>query len=320
MTLAGAATQAIDVHQHLLGEPLVEALARRIAPPMLVRRRDGWTFKVAGEPDSVLAFEATDAELRREDLGEDGIDLALVALSTALGIESLPAEESVPLIEAHHQGIEALPAEFGGWGAVPLAEPEPDPGAVDLALDRGCVGISLPAAALIDPAAVERLHPLLARLERHDAPLFVHPGPVGGVSAPDAAHLPHWWPALTDYVAQMQAAWFAFLHVGRREHSRLRVLFAMLAGGAPLQLERYAARRGVPAPDPDPLVFYDISSYGPRMIGAIAEAVGATQLVYGSDRPVVDPRRLHLDPDLRRALVATNPTRLLNPDPKGALA
>jgi 6-methylsalicylate decarboxylase len=312
--------QTIDVHQHLLGEALVEALARRSEPPMLVPRRDGWTFKVAAEPDSVLTFAATDAELRREELGEDGIDRALVALSTALGIETLPAEESTLLIDAHHAGIEAMPPEFGGWGAVPLAEPELDPAAVDLALDRGCVGISLPAAALIDPAAVERLAPLLARLEQRDSPLFVHPGPVGGVPTPDAAHLPHWWPALTDYVAQMQAAWFAFLHAGRRAHPRLRVLFAMLAGGAPLQLERYAARRGVPAPGPDPLVFYDISSYGPRMIAAVADAVGAAQLVYGSDRPVVDPRRPHLDPDLRLALVATNPARLLNPDPKGALA
>ncbi|HEY2053245.1 MAG TPA: amidohydrolase family protein [Solirubrobacterales bacterium] len=317
-------TQTIDVHQHLLGEALVEALARRTEPPMLVRRRDGWTFKVAAEPDSVLTFEATDAGLRREDLGEDGIDRALVALSTALGIETLPAEESTLLIEAHHHGIEALPPEFGGWGAVPLAEA--DPADVDIALDRGCVGISLPATALVDPWAVERLEPLLARLEGRGAPLFVHPGPVGtvpgagGSAGADAARLPHWWPALTDYVAQMQAAWFAFLHAGRRAHPRLRVLFAMLAGGAPLHLERYAARRGVPAPDPDPLVFYDTSSYGPRMIAAVAETVGATQLVYGSDRPVVDPRRPRFDPDLRLALVATNPARLLNPDPKGALA
>jgi predicted TIM-barrel fold metal-dependent hydrolase len=315
--------EAIDVHQHLLGEALVEALARRTKPPMLVRRRDGWTFKVAAEPDSVLTFAATDAELRREELGEDGLDRALVALSTALGIETLPREESVALIGAHHEGIAALPPEFGGWGAVPLGGPELDPDDVDLALDHGCVGISLPAAALIDPAAVERLAPLLARLEQRDAPLFVHPGPVGGAvgeARADAAALPHWWPALTDYVAQMQAAWFAFLHAGRRAHPRLRVLFAMLAGGAPLHLERYAARRGVPAPDPDPLVFYDTSSYGPRMIGAVAAAVGPDRLVYGSDRPVVDPHRPRLDPDLHLALVATNPARLLNPDPKGALA
>jgi 6-methylsalicylate decarboxylase len=305
----------VDVHQHLLGEPLVEALARRSAAPALIRRREGWTFKVAAEPDSILTFEATDIELRRFDLETDGIDRALVALSTALGIESLPTEQAVPLIEAHHRGLEALPPEFGGWGAVPLAEP--DPADVDAALERGCVGITLPATALADPASVERLAPLLERLEVRGAPLFVHPGPV---AAPAAARLPHWWPALTDYVAQMEAAWFAFLHAGRPAHPRLRILFAMLAGAAPLQLERYAARRGVPAPDPDPLAFYDTSSYGPRLVGAMAEAVGASQLVYGSDRPVVEPRPAWPDPDLRRALVAANPARLLDPDPKGALA
>ena len=318
-TVATTGASTIDVHQHLLGEPLIEALAARTAAPMLVRGRDGWTFKVPAEPDSLLRFEAADADLRRDELAGDGVDRALVALSTALGIESLPAEESLPLIEAHHRGIEALPPEFAGWGAVPLREAEPEPSDVDAALDRGCVGVTLPASALAGPAAVERVGPLLERLEARDAPLFVHPGPVAA-SAADPARLPHWWPALTDYVAQMQAAWFAFLHAGRPAHPRLRVLFAMLAGGAPLQLERYAARRGVPAPDPDPLVFYDISGYGPRMIGAMAEAVGASQLVYGSDRPVVDPARGPLDPDLLTAFLTTNPDRLFDPDPKGALA
>jgi predicted TIM-barrel fold metal-dependent hydrolase len=350
MEIDGAHLDTVDVHQHLLGGPLVEALSRRTAAPRLIARREGWTFRVAAEPDSILATEATDAELRRADLEADGIDRALVALSTALGIETLPADDAAALIEAHHQSLEELPVEFRGWGAVSLADLDLDPAGIDAALDRGCVGITLPATALADPAGVERLGPLLVRLEERGAPLFVHPGPVvdpavigrtaagtspaaasraAAAACSAAARLPHWWPALTDYVAQMQAAWFAFLHAGRPSHPRLRVLFAMLAGGAPLQLERYAARRGVPAPDPDPLVFYDTSSYGPQMIGAMAAAVGAAQLVYGSDRPVVDPRVAdrHLawpDPDLRQALLAANPARLLNHesnhDPKGALA
>src|SRR6201995_1348623 len=160
--------ESIDVHQHLLGEPLIEALARRSAAPRLIARREGWTFRVAAEPDSILATEATDSELRRADLDADGIDRALVALSTALGIETLPEDEAVALIEAHHQGLEELPVEFRGWGAVPLAAPELDPATVDAALDRGCVGITLPAAALADPAAVERGAPLLARLQGRD--------------------------------------------------------------------------------------------------------------------------------------------------------
>jgi 6-methylsalicylate decarboxylase len=304
----------VDVHQHLLGEPLIEALARRTEAPALARHRDGWTFKLAGEPDSPLTFDATDAELRRSEIAADGVDRALVALSTALGIESLPAEEALPLLEAHHLGIEALPAEFGGWGAVQLEAP--DPAAVDAALDRGCVGITLPAPALGTPEALAAVAPLLARLEARGAPLFVHPGPV----AHAAAAIPAWWPALTDYVAQMQAAWFAFLDAGRAAHPRLRVLFAMLAGGAPLQLERYAVRSGSPVPAPDQLVFYDTSSYGPQMIGAMADAVGVSQLVFGSDRPVVDRSPTWPDPDFRVALLATNPDRLFNPQSKGALA
>lgn len=304
----------VDVHQHLLSEPLIEQLARRRQAPALVRGRDGWTFKVAGEPDSVLSFDATNVALRTVEMRREGVDRALVALSTALGIETLPAEESRPLLEAHHQGIEALPADFGGWGAVGLQVPDPDE--VDAAIARGCVGISLPATALATPAGLDRIGPLLGRLERLDAPLFVHPGPVSA-TGPAAASLPVWWPALTDYVAQMQAAWFSFLDAGRRSHPRLRVLFAMLAGGAPLQLERFAARGGSAPLAPDPLVFYDTSSYGPRMLGAMVDAVGGDQLVFGSDRPVVDARAPRPEAPLARALLNTNPQRLLNPKTEG---
>ena len=98
----------------------------------------------------------------------------------------------------------------------------------------------------------------------------------------------------------MQPAFLAFLGAGRAEHPELRVVFAMLAGLAPLHGERLAARGG---PDrhrpsePDPLVFYDTSSYGPLAIGALADAIGGPgQLLYGSDRPVVEPALLH-EPD-----------------------
>jgi hypothetical protein len=309
----------VDVHQHLLSEPLIAELARRERAPALVRRREGWTFRVTGEPDSVLSFDATNVALRTVELRRGGIDRALVALSTALGIETLPAEEALPLLEAHHLGIEALPVDFRGWGAVQLEAP--DPAAVDAVIARGCVGLSLPASALATPEALERVGPLLARLEAHEAPLFVHPGPVARLGRGAAsASLPPWWPALTGYVAQMQAAWFAFLHAGRRAHPRLRVLFAMLAGGAPLQLERFAARGGTAPTAPDPLVFYDTSSYGPRMLEAMIGAVGVAQLVYGSDRPVVDAEAPPLDAALGRALLSTNPNRLLTPGREGDVA
>jgi 6-methylsalicylate decarboxylase len=173
-----------------------------------------------------------------------------------------------------------------------MALDRPDPDDVDRVLGRGCVGLSLPAGALSSVDALSRLHSVLARLELLGAPVLVHPGP--GRREPQArgeASLadPLWWPALTRYVADMQAAWLAFLAAGRLQHPELRVVFSMLAGLAPLHAERLASRGG-PAPDvPDPLVFYDTSSYGPSAVRRLAELVGAQQLLYGSDRPVVEP-------------------------------
>ena len=61
----------------------------------------------------------------------------------------------------------------------------------------------------------------------------------------------------------------------------------------------------------DPDLFYEISSYGTRMIDAMLRVVGVAQLVYGSDRPVVEPAAPALGPATWDALVRANPARLL---------
>ena len=100
-------------------------------------------------------------------------------------------------------------------------------------------------------------------------------------------------------MAQTQAAWLTFATLGRRRHPGLRVLFAILAGGAPLQAERLAARGGPALGLQDPLTFYETSSYGRAAIEAMARIVGAEQLVYGSDRPVIEPHRTEWDATLQ---------------------
>jgi hypothetical protein len=277
----------IDVHQHVWTEPLVAALARRWQTPRLRREHDGWRLELDGEPPGILRLDGESAGARAELVAEDGLALALVCLSSPLGIEALPAEEAEPLLDAYHEGAFALPSCFGVWGA--LAVQEPDPDAVDALLARGAIGVSLPAGAISSPAALERLAPVLERLDLRGVPLLVHPGP--GPSSPrgPGAGLPDWWPAMTDYVAEQAAAWHAFAAEGRRIAPSLRVVFAMLAGGAPLHGERLRARGGPLGLLDDPDVFYDISSYGRLAVRATAAAVGWRQLVYGSDRPVVDP-------------------------------
>ena len=277
---------AIDVHQHLWPERLLSALAARRHPPRLVRAPAGWELLLDAEPPSPILPTDHDPERRATLVEADGLDGALIALSSPLGIEALPAGEAEPLLEAYHEGVQALGAPFGWWGAVALDRPRPD--AVDRLLAAGAAGISIPAGALASRRGLDRVGPLLERVERHGAPLFVHPGPAPWrPMAWTGSAWPGWWPALTSYVTQLHEAWHAWMAWGREQHPLLTVVWAMLAGGAPLHAERLAARGGIEWTDL--FSFYDVSSYGLRAIDAMAGAVGADRLVHGSDRPVVDP-------------------------------
>jgi 6-methylsalicylate decarboxylase len=286
-----------DVHQHLLPEPLVAALAQRTSAPYVTGTAGDLTLHLRTEAPSHIAID--DLNDRAALLATDNIDRGVVALSAALGIESLPADVSENLLDAYVQTARDLPGAFAAWGAIPLGDP--DPARVDRLLDEGFVGLCLPAGAVGDPASVDRLGPVLEALERRGAPLFVHPGPPQYA----AAGAPGWWAGTTAYVAGLHAAWVAWIARGRYHHPTLRVLFAALAGLAPLHGERLVAR-GAPHTGPDSYLFYDTSSYGPQAIAAMRAAAGAGQLVYGSDRPVVEPT-----PPDDQTLLIDNPGRLL---------
>jgi 6-methylsalicylate decarboxylase len=305
----------VDVHQHLWSEPLVQALAERGELPFVRRERGLTVVYLAGERPYVLDLDAEDPDRRASLVELDGLDRALLCLSSPLGIEWLAAGESRALIDAYHEGALALRGAFGVWGAVPLESP--DPRDVEHALEIGCVGISLPAGALASVDAIAGLQPVLGRLELLEAPLLVHPGPgparaaCAGAGHEMSLSDPLWWPALTHYVAGMQAAWLAFLSAGRSQHPRLRVIFTMLAGLAPVHAERLSSRGGPAQRNADPLVFYDTSSYGPAAVATVEGLVGPEQLLYGSDRPVLEPRAPSLRDELDWDPIAEGTRRAL---------
>jgi len=308
----------VDVHQHLWPEAFVNALAARRRPPLLRREGGGWALRLHGEPEYAFDPREHDPERRARAREGDAVQRALLAISSPLGIEGLPGAEAEPLVHAHNAGLLELGGPFGVWGAVALREP--DPADVDALIDAGAVGVSLPAGALSGPDGLRRCAPLLHRLELRDAPLFVHPGPgprPGDAPQPCVEHdVPAWWPAMTRYVADMNAAWHAFAAFGRERHPRLRVVFAMLAGGAPLHAERLAARGGPAGAVADERLYYDTSSYGARTIDAVVRVVGIDQLVYGSDRPVLDAQpAAPLGAAAREAMVGANVERLLGRSP-----
>jgi predicted TIM-barrel fold metal-dependent hydrolase len=227
-----------------------------------------------------------------------------------LGIEALPRAEAEPLLDAYAAGAGALPDAFASWAAVCVSDP--DPAELDARLDAGHCGLTIPAAALADANGFDHCAPLLERLEQRDAPLMVHPGPGPTTSfgAPDPRN-PSWWPALTRYVTEMHDAWHAFIAFGRPQHPRLRAVFVMMAGLAPLHVERMIARGGPAEIEIDQNVFFDTSSYGAQAIDAMVRAQGIDQIVYGSDRPVVEPRVWTYGEAARYATLVTNPARLL---------
>ena len=263
---------SFDIHQHLWPEPFVAELARRHAPPRLVGSGDLRVLELAeeGPYDVDLADHRLDRRLALLD--RDGIDVAVVSLQPTLQLERLPEAESEPLVEAYHAGILEIARAAGGRLA-PLG----------VACWRdGFAGACVPADRLIP--VPDPLDPVLRDLEREGRVLFVHPS---GCARP--AGCPHWWPAIVGYTGQMQAAYAAWLASGAEAFPRLRVVFAILAGGAPIQLERLASRGVDIRSALHPHVYFDVASYGRRALELALATFGVRQLVYGSDLPVIDP-------------------------------
>ncbi len=291
-----------DCHQHVWPPALVEALRSRVRTPRL----DGWELHLDGEPPYAVDPTDHDAGTRREADGADGTVLTLLSLSSPLGIELLPPEESVPLLDAWHASADDLAEGHDLWAAPRLVEPDAAELARVLAHPR-VRGLQLPATVLSTPAALERTAPVLRVAEEADLPVLVHPGPV---TAP-APGAPGWWPALTGYPSQLVAAWCAWHAAGRSLLPRLRIGFVALAGLAPLHHERLAQRGGRLGPL-DPWVFYETSSYGRQAVDAMTRVVGADALVHGTDRPYAGPTDLALGPAFDHAVHVANPHRFLN--------
>ena len=271
-----------DLHQHVWPRGVVEVLRARREPPRL----EGDVL-VTREGSFPVDVDAALPERRAELLERRGIDVALVSLQPTL-------EPTEDIIAAYHEGISN-------------GDPRLRPLACGRALE-GFAGATVAARDLLD---LDSLAPLLDELQSRSLLLFVHPGP--GVRV---AGGPDWWCSVVDYTAQMQAAYAGWLWHGVERWPTLRVLFALLAGGAPFQLERLAGRglelRDAVVGD----VYLDTSSYGPRALEFCLSVYGVERLVHGSDSPVRDPDESlrvirGFGENIAALLLTDNPERLL---------
>ena len=279
-----SSVHTVDMHQHLWPEGVLRVLEGRSAAPRARRRGTTWRIDLPGEPGFDVDPRDHDANSRVAGLNTDR---AIVSLSSPVGIEGLPDRDALAAVAAWQEAAESLPDDLGWWAAAPAALPvDEQVSIVAQAIANGAAGLCLPANRLGTPAAAEQAVPLLASVTQANAPVFIHPGPVAANATGRA--LPAWWSPTTAYVAQQHTAWHAFHHEIRPQLPHLRVVFALLAGLAPLHAERTHAKGGPSRRSTvhDPLAFYDVSSYGPDAIRNMAAAVGIGQLVHGTDFPV----------------------------------
>ena len=259
---------SFDLHQHLWPGSFAAALGRRSAPPYVTNEGE----LVTREGRFPIDVRDHDPETRLKALDRDGIDVAVLSLQTSLGLDDLAPGEREDLEETWMHGVlEIVSASEGRFRAFAPA-----------VVRDGFSGVTLGASTLLE---LERVAPVLDAASGRSALVFIHPE-AGGPTAPTR---PDWWEWTIGYPAQMSAAYFAWLDSGRERWPTLRIVFAILAGGAPFQFERLT-HQGVHVRSAlDSNTFFDVATYGRRAIELLIETFGVHQLVYGSDMPVVDP-------------------------------
>ena len=284
----------IDFHQHLWPEPFIEALTRRTRAPRL----RGSKLEIKGDTVWDVDLTAHTVESRLALLDRFELDTAVISLQPTLGLDGIAADDRADLVATWEDGISALAGERR---LVPLATSGPR---------EGFAGLSVSAVELLD---LEAVAPRIDALAAHGGFLFVHPA-----TATVPAGRPDWWPAVVDYPTQMQAAYTAWLLAGVERWPELDVVFAILAGGAPFQMERLASRGVDERSAVRPRIWLDTASYGRRALDFTMSALGIDRMLFGSDAPIVDPALAvgtaeSFGHAVEEAMFTVNPKRLLNP-------
>ncbi len=222
-----------------------------------------------------------------------------MSLQPTLGVGELPEDERDELVAAYEDGMRDLGSAAARL--IPLAA-----GRYSEQFVGTCVG----APDLLD---LDHLAPTLDELESSGKLLFVHPGPVPA----SARDVPGWWAAVVGYTAQMQAAYAAWIAAGVERWPNLDVVFALLAGGGPFQIERLQSQGLAGRELLHASVYFETSSYGRRALELSLATFGVGQLVFGSDAPVLDPELTltairSFGDAVTDALCAQNPSRILS--------
>ena len=208
----------------------------------------------------------------RHSSSGDGLDRALLCLSSPLGIEWLPREQSSRLIDAYHDGALGARRSVRRVGSLALDRTGPQ-------RRRPCVRPWVRGRITSSRRALERRRAREPRPRpRAPAgarrPLLVHPGPGARPSTGRTSR-----PRDSATRSGGRRSPLCAVDPGRVARVRLRgarvtracASSSRCSRGSRPSVERLTCRGGPGAVLEGPLIFYETSSYGPAAVSALAE-------------------------------------------------
>ena len=297
----------IDVHNHFLPEPYVDALLDMDTAVGLETDGDQlymlhqWsgTASVAAGNRIPVNPGFTDVEERIAWMEEYDIERTLVSVSTPNPLSAaFTPEQSTELVRAINDGFAAAesryPDHIAGLGMLPLREPEAAVAEVErIAEDLDLCGIALPTVTPDGKLSAPELAPVFDAVDDRDMTAFIHPH--GNVLSESLDEDESFLNPLVVFPTDTTLQIARLIYDGFFDEHDFDVVLSHM-GGTLLHLAGRLdrGRREIDDPDarPDrPIVeylqdfYYDtISFHRPAMRAAI-ETVGPDQFVFGTDYP-----------------------------------
>jgi aminocarboxymuconate-semialdehyde decarboxylase len=323
----------VDVHAHLIVAEVEAAVAGfpglADQRALDLRRNGPASAAVSGRMVVERMPQLTELDRRLADMDAAGVDVQVVSPSPSHYHYWAEPALALTVTQLANRAVAAFvaaqPRRLVGLGLVPLQHPDLVVTALDDAV-RGCglrgveVSSHAPGVELSD----ERLEPFWARAEELDAVVFLHPFGCTLDERLDRFYLSNTVGQPVENAVALSHLIFAGV---LDRHPRLRLVAAHGGGYLPTYLGRSdhawqvrpeARRCALPPSEYLRHLYFDSLVYNPAALRALVDAVGAEQVLLGSDYPfdmgVVDPvRRLAaagLDPQTERAIRCGNAARL----------
>lgn len=288
----------IDVHNHFFPPEYLRLLEER-GHGVRVRtdRQDRRYLEEGGTRLATLTPPMTSLDDRLAMMDEEGIDIQVISL-TSPNVYCFDAADAVAAARMVNDEFAAIkrrrPDRFRCLASVPLgtgAEVEElDRATTELGLDGVVIGTNVGGRSLDD----EVFEPFWRRADELGLPILLHPmTPLLGTSfMDDYALLPMLGFPFDTTLAVVRLMWTGVLD--RHPHLKLIALHAggalpFMVGRLEIGADAYAECRQVEHRPTWYLrrIWYDTISYHPPALRMLAETVGASQVVYGTDYPHV---------------------------------